>query len=175
VGSFYARFTGKEDLLRYLDESAWADARRSWEVSVGACDWSALGLPETIERVVSLVLTNRRADGGVRRALMVRDGGADRERDFQAFVRDSVRRLVVPHWSAIRHPDAPMAVDIGLRAVMGALRDLEETAGGSQPTLWDLEPDQIVRELSRLYLAYLGSSDDEARVAGPVDFFDVWA
>jgi hypothetical protein len=106
---------------------------------------------------------------------MTREGGAERERDFQASVRDSVRRLVVPHWSSIRHPDAPMAVDIGLRAVMGALRDLDETGGGTQPTLWDLEPDQVVRELTRLYLSYLGSGEDEAQTTGPVDFFDVWA
>jgi hypothetical protein len=55
------------------------------------------------------------------------------------------------------------------------MRDLDETSGATQPTLWDLEPDQVVRELARLYLAYLGSSEEETQAAGPVDFFDVWA
>jgi AcrR family transcriptional regulator len=175
VGSFYARFTGKEDLLRHLDEASWADARRRWEVSTGAVDWSALGLPATVERIVSLLLTHQRGDGGERRALAAREGGAERLRAFQENLRDSIRRILLPQWNAIRHPDAPLAIDLGLRAVMGVLRELDESAAGAQPTLWDLEPDQVVLELSRLYLAYLGSGEEDAPATGPVDFFDVWA
>ena len=37
VGSFYARFDGKEELVRYVAESALADALDAWSAAVGEC------------------------------------------------------------------------------------------------------------------------------------------
>ena len=46
VGSFYARFTGKDDLLTYLGERAWREASERWDEALATRDWSALGLRE---------------------------------------------------------------------------------------------------------------------------------
>src|SRR5687767_593356 len=74
VGSFYARFSGKEDLLRHLDETVWADATQRWEEGLQEHDWSALSLEETVARIVQLVLASGRGDEGARRALATREG-----------------------------------------------------------------------------------------------------
>ena len=39
VGSFYARFDGKEDLLDYLGERVWTEALERWEVALETRDW----------------------------------------------------------------------------------------------------------------------------------------
>jgi AcrR family transcriptional regulator len=176
VGSFYARFTGKEDLLRHLDETVWADATERWQEGLGRHDWSALSLEVTVERIVALLLSHGRIDEGERRALAAREGGSEREKAFQATIRDSVRQIILTHQPAIRHPDPAVAADLGLRAVLGALRDLNESSTAAQPTLWDVETEKVAQELVRMYLAYLGAGESEEQPpTGGVDFFDVWA
>jgi hypothetical protein len=122
-----------------------------------------------------LLFTHLQNGQAERRTLSSREGGAQREREFQVDVRDSVRGLILPHSAVITHPDPPLAVDLGLRAVLGALRDLSESTDTTQPTLWDLETERVVNELARVYLSYLGSGETQAGAAGGVDFFDVWA
>ena len=36
VGSFYARFSGKEDLLAYVEETVWTRAREQWDEQISA-------------------------------------------------------------------------------------------------------------------------------------------
>ena len=46
VGSFYARFKGKGDLLDYLGARVWQEALERWNEALESRDWSALGLRE---------------------------------------------------------------------------------------------------------------------------------
>ena len=56
VGSFYARFAGKEDLIRYLQENVWTDARERWNHALAAEAWEGLSMSKVVEGVVGLLL-----------------------------------------------------------------------------------------------------------------------
>lgn len=188
VGSFYARFSGKEDLLRHLEERVWADVKARWNASLADSAWPRAGLEGCLERVVDLLRVSLHVGEAERRGLAARAGGAERERDFDAHVRRTLRERVLDHEDEIRHPDAVLAADVGLRAVTGVLRSAIPGPGPGP------DPEPLTRELVRLYLAYLasvdaaegaprdgdgeagdGEADDaQAGTAQAVDFFDVW-
>ena len=172
VGSFYARFGGKDDLLRYLELRLWADARARWDEALEARAWDGLAIDAVVHGLVATLLEAERVGARQRRALGRRpgaDGLADPAGDFHAHLLDGVRTLLLERSEAVRHPDPATAVVLGYRAVVGALRETEARGDG-------LDDERLADELARLYLAYLGAGADHgARDSGPVDFFDVWA
>ena len=44
IGSFYARFEGKHELMHYLEERVWSDARARWDDAVASDTWKDLSL-----------------------------------------------------------------------------------------------------------------------------------
>ena len=64
VGSFYARFSGKEDLVDYLGERVWDQALERWDEAVKARDWSEIDLEDIAEGSIALLV-----DIGVSRAV----------------------------------------------------------------------------------------------------------
>ena len=46
IGSFYARFEGKDELMHYLEERVWSDARAKWDDAVASNTWKDLSLSE---------------------------------------------------------------------------------------------------------------------------------
>ena len=56
VGSFYARFSGKDELVHYLEEKVWSDARARWDGALASNAWAGLSLPEVVEGVVRLII-----------------------------------------------------------------------------------------------------------------------
>ncbi|MEO2122836.1 MAG: TetR/AcrR family transcriptional regulator, partial [bacterium] len=56
VGSFYARFSGKEDLLDYLGERVWDQALQRWDSAVRARDWSEIDLQHIAEGSMGLLV-----------------------------------------------------------------------------------------------------------------------
>src|SRR3982751_3401491 len=52
IGSFYARFASKDDLLPYLYERYDADLKPRIQARVAAIDWTSLSLRETVWLVV---------------------------------------------------------------------------------------------------------------------------
>ena len=56
VGSFYARFSGKEDLIAYVEESVWTRARERWDEQLSARIGQDDLLGKRIRTVVELLL-----------------------------------------------------------------------------------------------------------------------
>lgn len=173
VGSFYARFGGKDDLLRYLELRLWSDARARWDEALEAQAWEGRSIEEVVGGLVRTLLEAQSVDARQRRALGRRrgagDGGHDPAADFHAHLLSGVRALLLERSARIRHPDPSTAVLLGYRAVVGALRESEARADA-------LGDERMAEELARLYLAYLGAGGEGgAASAGPVDFFEVWA
>lgn len=167
VGSFYARFRGKEDLLAYLAQQVRESALSEWRASVDEAQLQAAQLPQVVRAAVDHVIEVReRWDAGVRAAA----GLTDRQSDYDAFRRGVVEELarrLLERRVEITHRSPEIAVRVGLWAVLGAVDHK-----GSTKTASDLNDETLRQECVALLLAYL--SGDAAAGGEPVEFFDVW-
>ena len=177
VGSFYARFDGKEDLVRALHERLLAEAGSRWE---GGMDRWDHGKPASgrVTDLVHLLQETIRPDQDLRRALgrLLEHEGAAAQAAFESRIeRDAVR--LMESEAEIRHPEPATAVPMGVRMAMAALREereegLETSEGGT------LTPATVRDELSTALRGYWGigrlvqigpDPDDTA-----VEYFDIW-
>ncbi len=168
VGSFYARFGGKDDLLEYLGSRVWDEVSERWSAAVAARSWSEMDLGELVSGAVGLLFDVRRSRVGQLRALDRMAGGSGAYEAFRAKLLQDLAALILEHADTIRHEDPELAVRLGLRAVLGVL-DGEAGAAG------DLPREVVVRECRELLLAYLtGGAPGEPGDGEQVEFFDVW-
>lgn len=171
VGSFYARFEGKDELLEYLGERVWREAAERWDAALASRDWTGLDAGTLVDGVVRLLAEAARSRASYLRAL----GGVDGARDdayaaFRAHVAAGLHRLLVERRAELAHPDPDTAVALGLGAVLAVL---EET--GHEPAGTVLTPERRVEEAARLLRSYLlGGGAAGGEPSGEVDFFDIW-
>ena len=150
IGSFYARFPGKEDLVRYLRTRVWTEARERWDHALTAQSWDGHSMDSVVEGVVSLLLRSLRADYHRRRVL-----GGDTSGDpeaaayrlaFHRHILDTVTPLLMARRGDITHPEPEMAIRFGYHFVAGAIREfleledsgeILETGGGDSPEFGD--------------------------------------
>ena len=169
VGSFYARFDGKDDLLDYLGERVWTEALERWEEALETRDWSALELPEVVEGAVGLLIDAQRSRSAYLKAL---DWASGRQSDayeaFRAELLTGLGRLILLHRTGISHDDPALAVRIGLRAVLGVV-DAEFRATHDR-----IGREVLVDECRGMLLGYLTGDAGTSTGTGGVDFFDVW-
>lgn len=168
VGSFYARFRGKDDLLEYLGERVWHEALDRWNGALASRDWSELGLGQMIEGAVSLLVEAQRSRSTYLEALdRIAGGKSDAYADFRSHLLSGLETLLLQRASEIDHETPEVAVAVGLRAVMGII----DSESGSEESA--LTRDELTRECVRLLSAYLTGS---ASAAGEdVDFFEIWS
>ena len=175
VGSFYARFQGKEDLLRYLEVQLWADATSSWSSALQAEQWDELSFEDLVATVVQVLVEVDRTGARQRRLLESRRGpGAvsDAARDFDAGLSHDIRHLLLRHSDRIDHPDPARAVDVCIAVVTGALR--HRASGEAAPAAFALDDQEWAQELSRMAIAYLAGAVESGEGKGQMDFFEIW-
>lgn len=170
VGSFYARFDGKDDLLDYLGERVWTEALERWEAALSTRNWETLELAEVVEGSVGLLIDAQRSRSAYLKAL---DWAPGRHSDgFEAFRSELLRglgSLMLRHRHEITHENPSLAVRLGLRAVLGVV-DAEFRATRDR-----LDREVLVSECRAMLLGYLTGDAGEAHPTGSVEFFDVWA
>jgi len=169
VGSFYARFKGKDDLLDYLGERVWTEALDRWNERLASRDWRELELPDVIEGSVGLLIDAQRSRSAYLKAL---DWATGRQNDaydaFRSQLLVGLADILLVHEEEIRHEDPQLAVRLGLRAVLGVV-DAEFRA------VEDRLPREVLLEECRTLLqSYLMGSAGPTTGAGNVDFFEVW-
>jgi AcrR family transcriptional regulator len=178
VGSFYARFAGKEELVRFLQDRIWTEARERWDAALDAEDWASLSISSVLEGVIGLLLTSYRADFRRRRALGRGWGGGERSQHFTTFhehLLSTVIPLLLARERQITHPTPELGIRMGYRFAVGAIRevlDVEEVTGKQGEVF---EDEELVRELARAWIGYLSPQalvGEEAEE--DVDFFDPW-
>jgi len=184
VGSFYARFPGKEDLVRFLQTRVWTEARERWDRALASQAWDGLRMAVVVESVVGLLLRSLRVDRQRRRILgrnrVLDPEAADFVLSFHEHIISTVTALLLERRGEITHPDPEAAVRFGYRVVVGAIREFMEmeearmlsgSPSAPQDPVLELGP-----ELSRLWVGYLDPSrgDGESAEEGGVDFFDPW-
>jgi AcrR family transcriptional regulator len=150
VGSFYARFSGRDELLRYLDEELASRERGRWEGAFADRITADSPLEERVRAVVDLLI-------GSAAALSA---------ESHAHLRAAAGATVLSNRRGLRHSDPEAAVELAYAATLGAVRN--------RPDGWSDE--RLTEELARMWLGYLGATTGrEEESKGAVDFFDVWA
>ena len=188
VGSFYHRFSSKDDLLRYLEERVWDEATDRWEALWREEAGDDRELEVSLGRAVGALVEAYRADLGVRTALSgvgsPAGSGAGRARAFRDRVRGDLREAILAFRRQISHPDPERGVEVAFRLLLGGLRELGPTPEGDGPDDGFLCDEELTRELSRALAGYLGAGapgsrapdedegDADARTADP---FDIWS
>jgi AcrR family transcriptional regulator len=169
VGSFYARFKGKDDLLDYLGERVWTEALERWNDALVSRDWSELEIGDVIEGAVGLLIDAQRSRSAYLKAL---DWAAGRQNDaydtFRSQLLVGLGDILLQHEKEIEHEDPQLAVRLGLRAVLGVV-DAEFRAVDDR-----LTRETLLTECGTLLRGYLIGRSGPATEAGNVDFFDVW-
>ena len=169
VGSFYARFRGKDELLAYLRENIRGSATADWSEAVLAKSWSDNALPDLAGEVIDLLIELRaRWETRLRAA----QGLSSADPDYEGFRRGIVEELatrLLERRSDIQHPNPEVAVRVGLWAVIGVI---DHTPSGH--AVGDLTPEALRRECSDILLGYVIGSVGRGG-AEQVEFFDVWS
>jgi len=168
VGSFYARFKGKSDLLDYLGARVWQEALKRWNEALASRDWSGLELSELAAGSVGLLYDAQRSRSSYLRALdRAVSGSEDAYTAFRKQLLDGISNLLLARREEIDHLRPELAVRLGLLAVLGVI-DTEEAANGEP-----LPRSVLVKEATDLLLGYLAPAGPAASAEG-VDFFDIW-
>jgi AcrR family transcriptional regulator len=170
VGSFYARFKGKDDLLDYLGERVWTEALDRWNERLASRDWRELELADVIEGSVGLLIDAQRSRSAYLKAL---DWATGRQNDaydaFRSQLLVGLADILMVHEEEIEHESPQLAVRLGLRAVLGVV-DAEFRAVEDR-----LEREILLEECRALFHGYLMGSSGPGTGAGNVDFFEVWS
>jgi AcrR family transcriptional regulator len=168
VGSFYARFKGKSDLLDYLGARVWQEALERWNEALASRDWSDLELGELASGSVGLLYDAQRSRSSYLRALdRAASGNDDAYTAFRKQLLDGISELFLARRHDIDHLRPELAVHLGLLAVLGVI-DTEEAANGEP-----LTREVLVKEATDLLLGYLAPTGPASSAEG-VDFFDIW-
>ena len=169
VGSFYARFKGKDDLLDYLSERVWTEALDRWNAALISREWSSLQLTEMVDGTVGLLIDAQRSRSAYLKAL---DRASGRHRDayetFRTELLTGLAGIFLQRANEIRHADPQLAVRLGLRAILGVV-DAEFRAVEDR-----LPRETLVEECRTLLLGYLTGATPTVGDYEAVDFFDVW-
>jgi AcrR family transcriptional regulator len=167
VGSFYARFTGKDDLLTYLGERMWREASERWDQALATRDWSTLGLRELADGSVRLLWETAGSRVAALKALDRAPGGMnDAYEAFRGHLLRGISGLLLDRRQEMSHRDPELAVQVGLRAVLGIVEHDRGT---------EADREQMTGEAVTMLLSYLAPSEPLPHAPeGQVDFFDIW-
>ena len=172
VGSFYARFSGKEDLLDYLAERVWHQTLDRWNNALSSRDWSRIDLQHIAEGSIRLLV-----DAGKSRSVYMRALDRAKGRDgvaydtFRSRVIGDVAEILLARRDEIAHPDPELAVRLGLLATAGMIEADRSADDGPLPR------EILVSEATNLLLRYLTvstSASAQVKASEEVDFFDIW-
>jgi AcrR family transcriptional regulator len=165
VGSFYARFEGKADLLLYLDERIWETVDQRWSTAL-AEGWADRPIDQLVRGLARLYadmdLVHRGARDAIGRALRGPGAGpSDAAVRIRARVREDSTRLLLEKRDAIVHSDPELAVETVCRTL--------ETASG------DFDPLFLEDLCSALVTHLVGDRPSSPSAGASVEFFDIWS
>ena len=169
VGSFYARFSGKDDLLDYLGERLWEEALGRWNEALASRDWSKLELGSLIEGSVGLLVDAQRSRSAYLKAL---DRMAGRDGDAYATFREKLLEglsgVLLSRRKEIVHEHPEIAVRLALRSVLGIID------GQARATEDRLDRETLISECRVLMVSYLTGRTKATQPSEGLEYFDVW-
>lgn len=160
VGSFYARFHSKEDVLPHLYAAYSEKMKVRMAAASTPANWAGKKLAARIREMMHLAVAAYREERGLLRAvaLLARSRpkqvakSALRERDDQY---RAMAALLLACAGEIHHPEPDRAVQTGLLFALAACRDKILFAEAPHPASVALTDEQLADELARALHAYL--------------------
>lgn len=128
AGSFYARFEGRETLIRYLHEQEWGQGERWWGQFLEPSRWDGWPLPALVGEIARVLVRTHFAREPVLRALWTRavsrpaDGIMERTAEWDASFVESVAALLMERRDEIRHPNPDRAARLAAFQLLTTLR-----------------------------------------------------
>ena len=165
VGSFYARFDGKSDLLHYLDERIWETVEQQWSEAL-ADGLSGRPINELVRGLARLYADLDLVHRGARDAIgqVLRGPGAgpsDAALRIRTRIREDSARLLLEKRDGIAHADPTLAVET-------VCRTLEAASSVFDPT--------SLQDLCAAMVQHLvGDRPASASAEESVEFFDIWS
>lgn len=165
VGSFYARFGGKDGLLPHLYQRYDREVQRRVNRMFAREDYSDLSLAELVRRFVhTTVRSFRRRIWLVRAAaLFVRshpDAVTEEMQERRTAMHRRIAAVFEHRYGEIRHPDPEKAVRMGMFFVGAVCRDKIVIAGPHARST-KMSDEELKTELTRMFLRYLGADVDD--------------
>jgi AcrR family transcriptional regulator len=165
VGGFYARFRDKNELLRALEErfflevslrlDALADERRWLRTPVGpivdAAVEELVSVTEARRHLINAFLFRATQDTEIR----------DHAVGFRRSVSERITALVLAKAPRLSHPDPALAIDLGVQVAF-ALMQQHVLLEGTHAAGRRLSPEELRRELARLFVSYVGLDESGA-------------
>jgi AcrR family transcriptional regulator len=166
VGSFYARFSSKSDLLAAIYERRFG-AEATEKSRTYLAQFAARQMPlqlrtrEVVRNMAAYFQSNRRLlqEMALRAGQRKEMPGSRAQRAHRAVFNDGWARAFLAHPEQIGHPDPERAVRFGLFVAAAACRDAFLLG---EPGTQGLETDELVGELSRALSAYLAGAESSA-------------
>ena len=175
VGSFYARFDGKEDLVRHLHDRLWSEANNRWESGVGL--WrNDPPTPDRVNNLVDLLHAAVHPDHELRASLtrVLESEGRTAKGSFDDRVARDALQLFTDE-PDVRHPDPSTGIVLGVQFALAALRARpvhdHDPEGGN--------PSVLQKELAAALRGYWGVG--RLVQVGPrvedtaMEYFDIWS
>jgi AcrR family transcriptional regulator len=163
VGIVYRRFPDKDTVLRAAYMRFFERAVAANEAAFVAADWDSLSANQIARGFVQGMVAGMRRHRALLRALLLyarTHEDADFRRRAESMNEATYRwltALLVSRGSAMDHPDPESAVPFAIRLVGSLAQDsILFHPGGQQSS-----PEQLVAELTRAFVRYLGIRDEQ--------------
>ena len=177
VGSFYARFDGKEDLVRYLHNRLWQETLDRWVETTKAWD-DGSELEGQVEALVTALREAIEPDFVLRSSLSREMGsvGSEAVRVFERQLTADGLSLL-DRGNDLRHPSPEEAVTTGILIALSTLRH-HLSAPPQIASDGSVDPlDDLARELGRALKGYWGVGrvvQDSHGGGTRIEYFDIW-
>jgi AcrR family transcriptional regulator len=172
VGAMYARFNDKDSLLVCLHERFCEQALATADMALDPQRWEGASITDIITTTVPFLAHTYYHKRGLLRAFIARcvcdDSFAERASRVSREIADKLNLLLMARRDEIRHPNAMLAVDFGLRIIFDTM-DQETMYADLQRGKIRYSREQLAEELSRAFLSYLGVEAPQAWEDGSAD------
>ena len=159
VGGFYARFRGKNEMLRALEERFFDDLRQRVDDLTDPERWVEAPIDLIMRGCVQELVDTFRSREGLIRAFTFRANQApkfiEEDRQFREGVSQRLTALFSTRFDEFNHPDPELAIELAVQLAFGLMHQLV-LSGEFRVGQRRLTDENLVDELTRNFLAYAG-------------------
>jgi AcrR family transcriptional regulator len=160
IGSFYARFPGKESLLPFLYERYDQSLEATFHARLAEVDWEELELAATVDRLVQLLISLYENRRWLLRALALfarqhPDALSEELISRRRRIYDGIAEALLRHRHEITHEDPEEAIRFGIYVVSAAARDSLLFSDAPHARVTAISAARLRRELAGTFLGYL--------------------